>query len=66
MNDEDLIVLREGETAVLIKESNRDRIMQLTFGPGFVALKWKESRWALPLLAKLRGLEIPPRDRPIQ
>jgi hypothetical protein len=66
MKAEDLITLREGETAYLMRCSNRDRIVPLAFGPGWVALKWREAKWALPIIAKMRGLEIPPEGTPVQ
>ena len=59
MKNDDLIHLRENETAVLIRNSNRDRILKLVYGQGGVAVKWRESLWVLPILATLRGVEIP-------
>lgn len=56
--DESLIRLREGELAKLIRltEGTRD-YLALAFGIGWVALKWRESEWALEHIAQWRGLK---------
>ena len=50
-----LIKLREDETAKLIKMSDRAHVVNLHFGPGWVALDPEESPWAAKLIEEWRG-----------
>jgi hypothetical protein len=51
----DLIPLREGETAALMRLANPEPVC-LAFGTGGVALEADKSPWAVPILAEWRGL----------
>lgn len=58
MNEDNVIMLREGELTALIRASSRDRLVEAFYGPGFVAIEWKKSKWALPILAEMRGVDL--------
>ena len=56
----DSIIVSEAETVALIREGG-DQVLALQFGSGGVRLKLDdqgqvESAWALPMLARMRGL----------
>lgn len=53
-----LIPLEEHETAVLIRESRHHDALATRIGPGGVALDPAKSPWALPILARLRGVTM--------
>lgn len=51
------IPLSEAELTRLICLSTSNKALQLSFGPGWAALRvTEESKWALPLLAEWRGV----------
>jgi hypothetical protein len=56
--DLDLIPLSEEETAALIKRSDHENPLCLVFGAHGASLRWKESKWTLPILAEMRGVPV--------
>jgi hypothetical protein len=55
----DLIPLSEGELAALIHASRPGRAVRATY-PGGDLIVGADTKWALPVLAKMRGMEVSP------
>lgn len=57
MSEQDFIEITEEELVRLIRatEGTRNHV-PLSWGIRRAALKWKEAKWALPLLAEWRGV----------
>lgn len=53
-----LIPISEDETTILIRESMHHDPLAARFGTGGVALDPAKSPWALPILARLRGITM--------